>query len=76
MTAARGLGLDVADVTVEDIAGEVALVVKRFDRAESDGQLVRIHQEDFCQALGLPPARRYEINGGPSIAAIVEVLRD
>lgn len=44
------------------------LVVERYDRVvRDDGRVIRIHQEDFCQALGNPPDRRYEFEGGPGL---------
>src|ERR1700677_328012 len=48
-------------------AGQIeALLVKRFDRAhDSNGRVIRIHQEDFAQALGLPPELKYERRGTP-----------
>jgi len=37
---------------------------------------VRLHQEDFCQALGVPPGMKYEAEGGPTLADVTDVLRD
>lgn len=48
-----------------------ALLVTRFDRSAGGA---RIHQEDFCQALGLPPARKYEADGGPTLADVIRLL--
>lgn len=36
----------------------------------------RLHQEDFCQALGLPPSRQYQQEGGPSLRDCVDMLRE
>jgi serine/threonine-protein kinase HipA len=42
------------------------LLVRRYDRiADGEGTVRRLHQEDFCQALGVPPGRKYEEEGGP-----------
>jgi HipA-like C-terminal domain len=50
-------------------------VVERYDRLVSpDGTVVRIHQEDFCQALGISPESKYEEDGGPSLLRIARVL--
>ncbi len=46
--------------------------MERYDRREHQGVLVRLHQEDFCQALGVLPDQKYEADGGPSA---VDVLR-
>jgi serine/threonine-protein kinase HipA len=55
------------------------LAVERFDRAwwvapQRDKRLVRLPQEDLCQAKGLPPTAKYEVDGGPGIDAIFQLL--
>ena len=51
------------------------LIVERYDRAMApDGSAVRLHQEDFCQALGLPPEAKYENEGGPALAQVFGML--
>ena len=75
MSAAAKLGLRVAHTDYADFAGERALVVTRFDRMTVGGRVVRIHQEDLCQALGLPPERKYQDAGGPGVAAIADLIR-
>ncbi len=55
------------------------LAVERFDRTwwvapQGDRRLVRLPQEDMCQAKGLPPTAKYEADGGPGIDAIFQVL--
>lgn len=72
---ARRLGLSAASSEIRRFAGEIAIVVERYDRVRAAKGWVRIHQEDVCQALALPPTRKYENEGGPSAAAIVELLR-
>ena len=70
------LDLPVAKTRVETFATTRALVVERFDRQwASDGRLLRRPQEDLCQACGIPPARKYEIDGGPGFVEISRVLR-
>ncbi|HEV7398908.1 MAG TPA: type II toxin-antitoxin system HipA family toxin [Solirubrobacterales bacterium] len=77
MKVASAMGLEVADTEIVRIGSTPCLYVERFDRAAvGDGRIVRIHQEDMCQALGILPAARYEANGGPSVAAVVGLLRD
>ncbi len=70
-------GLDVAQADVSLFGDARALVVKRFDRQLSkDGKrILRLPQEDFCQALGLSPLMKYEAEGGPGLKAIMGVLR-
>ena len=55
---------------------ESLYLVERYDRARArDGSLTRIHQIDFCQALNLPSQKKYEHEGGPSLALCFEVIR-
>lgn len=80
MTLARLCGLDVADVTIARAGKRDYLQVKRYDRiADHQGTVRRIHQEDFCQLLGLFPAEKYEQTGlgrrgGASLAQMFEAL--
>lgn len=70
------LGIDAANAEIADFAGKRVLVVERFDRLwTSDKRLLRIPQEDCCQALSVPPSRKYESEGGPGIRAIAELLK-
>lgn len=79
MVLARRTGLNVAPVTT-GVAGERShLLVERYDRAGVGDKVRRLHQEDFCQALGRAPAAKYEFNGtgtrGPSIADMFALVR-
>jgi len=77
MTVAKNLGLSVAPVHTILVDEHPVLVVERYDRAiDPDGTVHRIHQEDFCQALGLPPDKKYEQDSGPSLARIARILQD
>lgn len=59
-------------------AGETpCYLVERYDRIRhQDGSIQRLHQEDFCQALGIVPEQKYESEGGPSIQACLTLLDD
>lgn len=71
----RYLGLDVANVEMAEFEGQKCLVVERFDRKwESPKRLVRIPQEDMCQALGVPSTKKYQSDGGPGIKKIMMFL--
>jgi serine/threonine-protein kinase HipA len=72
---ARSLGLPAAQSQVMRFEKQIAIVVERYDRQRIGNKIVRIHQEDVCQALGTMPTRKYQNEGGPSAAAIVELLR-
>jgi serine/threonine-protein kinase HipA len=77
MEAARIVGLRAAKTEYREFDGEPALVVTRFDRRRArDGSVVRVHQEDMCQALAVYPRKKYEASGGPSAADIALLLRD
>ena len=67
MRLAARLGLSVAAVEPRSVAGRPYLLVERYDRrSDVDGSVRRLHQEDFCQALGLLPHRKYAAEGGPA----------
>ena len=73
---ARNLGIWAAATECAYFNDERALVVARYDRArQPDGDWHRIHQEDMCQALGVPPLRKYQSDGGPAPADIAALLR-
>jgi len=75
MAAARNLGLDAAVTWCQDFGPERALVVARYDRVEGPGGRVgRVHQEDMCQALGIPPALKYQSDGGPGPDVIARLI--
>ncbi len=64
MSLSQVLGFETAEVVVTPIAKIDALLVTRFDRGlDGQGRIVRIHQEDFAQALGLPASLKYERRG-------------
>jgi serine/threonine-protein kinase HipA len=71
----RALGLPVADSKIMHFQDEVAFVVERYDRVRTAAGLRRVHQEDMCQALSIPPTRKYQNEGGPGILNIVDLLR-
>jgi HipA-like C-terminal domain len=73
------LHLPVATTEMWRFEDQKALVVTRFDRsrqvAERDQEwIARLPQEDFCQALGVPPSQKYEKDGGPGIADCMRLL--
>jgi serine/threonine-protein kinase HipA len=76
LRVAQCCGLSTAASATAEIGTTTCLVVERFDRTLTDDmRIVRIHQEDFCQALGILPGSKYEFEGGPSIARIIALLR-
>jgi serine/threonine-protein kinase HipA len=75
LDAARRAGLTAAKTRVVRFGEESAIVVTRYDRRAVDGRLVRVHQEDVAQALGVHPADKYQRDGGPSAKDVVELMR-
>lgn len=76
MKLAAALGVPTANVEIAEFEGERALVVERFDRRlTKDGRLLRLPQEDFCQALSVPPTLKYQSDGGPDANAILDLLK-
>lgn len=76
MSLAKAIGLNVPKVHYGVLDGLPYLLIERYDRVEREGQLVRLHQEDFCQALGITPVRKYQQEGGPSLTDCVKFLRE
>lgn len=76
MRFAARLGLTTAPVTPQRVHDREFLLVKRYDRERTDrGVLRRLHQEDFCQALGVPSTQKYEAEGGPGFASCFALVR-
>lgn len=75
LDAARRAGLLVARTRVAEFEDESAIVVDRYDRVRVAGDVVRVHQEDICQALGRPPDQKYQSDGGPSPREIIDLFR-
>lgn len=73
---ARALGLTVVDAEPREVAGREFLLVRRYDRITQAEAVRRLHQEDFCQALGYVPELKYEAEGGPSFADCARLLRE
>lgn len=76
MRLAAAVGLEVAAVEPRLVRDRPFLLVQRYDRIRDDGGRVhRIHQEDFCQALGVPPELKYASEGGPTLRDCFALVR-
>lgn len=75
LALARACNLPAAISRVLRFDEEIAIVVDRYDRVPAGNQILRVHQEDMCQALGLMPTRKYQNEGGPGVKEIVDLLR-
>ncbi len=71
----EGFGLRAAQTEMKIFGDQKALVIERFDRLWTrDGRLIRLPQEDCCQALSVPPTLKYQSDGGPGIVEIMKLL--
>lgn len=74
MRLAARLGLPAPKVTIRH-AGDMRLyLVERYDRHVTEHGVERLHQEDFCQALAVPPELKYEAEGGPGARACLDLI--
>jgi serine/threonine-protein kinase HipA len=76
MALAKAMQLNPATATRHRVQGRDFLLVERYDRSiDAQGRLQRIHQEDFCQALGVVPEMKYQNEGGPDLPQCFELIR-
>ena len=76
LEAARIVGILAASSQVASFGAERVVIVKRYDRLQTAGApVIRIHQEDLCQALGVLPTAKYQNDRGPTPEQIIEILR-
>ncbi len=73
---AAQIGLPVPHVEIRQAKEISYLLVERYDRRIQNNKIARIHQEDFCQALGVVSARKYQNEGGPNFLDCFNLLRD
>jgi len=76
LSLARKAGLTAATAEIKSVSGIEYLLIERYDRVVTDGQIQRLHQEDFCQALGVVPERKYQNEGGPSLKDCFSLIRE
>jgi serine/threonine-protein kinase HipA len=79
LTLARRLKIPTPKITTGQAGKRTYLLVKRYDRTDVSGRWRRLHQEDYCQALGKPPSAKYESNhtgiAGPTLKDLFEITR-
>lgn len=75
LSVLRGLGVPANHTRVQWFGSELAIVIERYDRLTTEGGIVRIHQEDVCQALGVSPDRKYQNDRGPGLKETIALLR-
>jgi serine/threonine-protein kinase HipA len=75
MTLAGYVGLKVQPVQIRFAEDIPYLLVERYDREYTEhNQIRRVHQEDFCQALNVLPDKKYQVDGGPTLAQCFQLL--
>ena len=79
LTLAKRMRIPAPEVTTGKAGKRTYLLVKRYDRADVGGRCRRLHQEDYCQALGTPPSAKYESNQtgtrGPTVKDMFDITR-
>jgi serine/threonine-protein kinase HipA len=76
MALAAQMKLAAASTAICQVANRLYLLVERYDRVlQPSGNLQRLHQEDFCQALGIAPEYKYQNEGGPDLAQCFALIR-
>ena len=76
LALAEAMQLKPANSKIHTVHDRRFLLVERYDRAaNADGRKLRLHQEDFCQALGVVPEIKYQNEGGPDLVQCFELVR-
>lgn len=76
MMLARRVGLEAPAVAKGSAGKTDFFLIERYDRiTDSNGRISKLHQEDFCQALSVPPELKYEEEGGPGVARSMELIQ-
>ncbi|MEO8400295.1 MAG: type II toxin-antitoxin system HipA family toxin [Gammaproteobacteria bacterium] len=73
---AKQIGLAVPNIQLRQLKDINFLLIERYDRRIKNGHVERIHQEDFCQALGIVSSKKYQNEGGPSFKNCFDTLRN
>jgi len=74
MELAQRSGFSIPNSKIMKVGGHELFVVDRYDRQVLNNEIVRIHQEDFCQAMGYPAERKYQETGGPGFSECRELI--
>ncbi|MCP4551044.1 MAG: type II toxin-antitoxin system HipA family toxin, partial [Bacteroidetes bacterium] len=75
MMLANAVGLNVPPVRIARKEAQKVLLIKRYDRVLDNDVPMRLHQEDFCQAMGLSHELKYQADGGPGLKACFDLAR-
>ncbi|MDF1678772.1 MAG: type II toxin-antitoxin system HipA family toxin [Legionellaceae bacterium] len=75
LNLAKRIGLNAVEATLHETQKIPYLLIKRYDRITHNGHIKRLHQEDFCQALGIVPEMKYQREGGPTLSTCFQLIR-
>ena len=76
MALAEVMLLNPAKSKIHRVGNHAFLLVERYDRISgSERRRQRLHQEDFCQALGVVPEMKYQNEGGPDLKQCFDLIR-
>ncbi|MHB8454034.1 MAG: HipA domain-containing protein [Acidiferrobacterales bacterium] len=74
---AASIGLPVVDIALRTIGQTRYARITRYDRLQNEyGEVQRLHQEDFCQALGYGHENKYQEHGGPSFEQCYRLVQE
>ena len=76
MKIAAVMGIETPIVQLISTPTQSLFMIYRYDRLLNDNHILRLHQEDFCQALGIQSQNKYEADGGPSFKQCIHLLRE
>ena len=76
MKLARTIFSDIPEVKLMEVEGRSYLEIQRYDRCTINEKVHRIHQEDFCQALGIVSEKKYQAGGGAKLKTCYEVINE
>ncbi|MDF1828028.1 MAG: type II toxin-antitoxin system HipA family toxin [Legionellaceae bacterium] len=76
LNLAKKVGLNTAEAVLHYANHQPYLLIKRYDRVQTHQNIQRLHQEDFCQALGIIPEMKYQREGGPDLASCFQLIRN
>ena len=76
MRLAKIMQLSVPEVELKEINNRQYIEITRYDRAITGGVVSRIHQEDFCQALGIVSSRKYQTGGGANLRDCYRIINE
>ncbi len=74
MDLAGCVGLQVPPSRLIKLGGHELFAIQRYDRKKVADRILRVHQEDFCQAMGIPVDRKYQEKGGPGFVQCRELI--